>query len=62
MSTLEMKAIAFVKLTTINEETAIKKKAHFLENLSFNTAEFHADKFFKNAREKYADLLQKLAE
>ena len=62
MSTLEMKAIAFEKLTTINEEAAIKKRAHFLENLSSNTAEFHADKFFKNAREKYADLLQKLAE
>ena len=62
MRTLEMKAIAFKKLATINEEAAIKKRAHFLENLSSNTAEFHADKFFKNAREKYADLLQKLAE
>ena len=62
MRTLEMKAIASEKLVTINEEAAIKKRAHFLENLSSNTAEFHADKFFKNAREKYADLLQKLAE
>ena len=62
MSTLEMKAIAFEKLATINEEGAIKKVLLFLENLSDVEDEFDTDKFFKNASEKYADVLQKLAQ
>ena len=62
MSTLEMKAIAFEKLATINEEGAIKKVLLFLENLSDVKEEFDTDKFFKNASEKYADVLQKLAQ
>ena len=62
MSTLEMKAIAFEKLATINEESAIKKVLLFLENLSNVKEEFDTDKFFKNASEKYADVLQKLAQ
>ena len=61
MSTLEMKAKAFEKLATINEEVAIKKVLLFLENLSDVKEEFDTDKFFKNASEKYADVLQKLA-
>ena len=62
MSTLEMKAIAFEKLATINEESAIKKVLLFLENLSNVKEEFDTDKFFKNASEKYGDVLQKLAQ
>ena len=62
MSTLEMKAIAFEKLATINEESAIKKVLLFLENLSDVEDEFDTDKFFKNASEKYGDVLQKLAQ
>ena len=62
MSTLEMKAIAFEKLATINEEGAIKKVLIFLENLSDVEDEFDTDKFFKNASEKYGDVLQKLAQ
>ena len=62
MSTLEMKAIAFEKLATINEEGAIKKVLLFLENLSGVEDEFDTDKFFKNASEKYGDVLQKLAQ
>ena len=62
MSILEMKAIAFEKLATINEEGAIKKVLLFLENLSDVEDEFDTDKFFKNASEKYADVLQKLAQ
>ena len=62
MSTLEMKAIAFEKLATINEEGAIKKVLLFLENLSDVEDEFDTDKFFKNASEKYGDVLQKLAQ
>ena len=62
MSTLEMKAKAFEKLATINEEGAIKKVLLFLENLSHVEDEFDTDKFFKNASEKYADVLQKLAQ
>ena len=62
MSTLEMKAIAFEKLATINEEGAIKKVLLFLENLSDVEDEFDTDKFFKNASEKYGDILQKLAQ
>ena len=62
MSTLEMKAKAFEKLATINEEGAIKKVLLFLENLSDVKEEFDTDKFFKNASEKYADVLQKLAQ
>ena len=62
MSTLEMKAIAFEKLATINEEGAIKKVLLFLENLSNVKEEFDTDKFFKNASEKYGDVLQKLAQ
>lgn len=62
MSILEMKAIAFEKLATINEEVAIKKVLIFLENLSDGKDEFDADKFFQNASEKYGDVLQKLAE
>ena len=57
-----MKAIAFEKLATINEESAIKKVLLFLENLSNVKEEFDTDKFFKNASEKYADVLQKLAQ
>ena len=57
-----MKAIAFEKLATINEEGAIKKVLLFLENLSDVKKEFDTDKFFKNASEKYADVLQKLAQ
>ena len=62
MSTLEMKAIAFEKLATINEESAIKKVLLFLENLSDVEDEFDTDKFFINASEKYGDVLQKLAQ
>ena len=62
MSTLEMKAKAFEKLATINEEVAIQKVLLFLENLSDVKEEFDTDKFFKNASEKYADVLQKLAQ
>lgn len=62
MSTLEMKAIAFEKLATINEESAIKKVLLFLENLNNVKEEFDTDKFFKNASEKYGDVLQKLAQ
>ena len=62
MSTLEMKAIAFEKLATINEEGAIKKVLLFLENLSDVEDEFDTDIFFKNASEKYGDVLQKLAQ
>ena len=57
-----MKAIAFEKLATINEESAIKKVLLFLENLSDVEDEFDTDKFFKNASEKYGDVLQKLAQ
>ena len=57
-----MKAIAFEKLATINEEGAIKKVLLFLENLSDVEDEFDTDKFFKNASEKYGDVLQKLAQ
>ena len=57
-----MKAIAFEKLATINEESAIKKVLLFLENLSDVNEEFDTDKFFKNASEKYGDVLQKLAQ
>ena len=57
-----MKAIAFEKLATINEEGAIKKVLLFLENLSNVKEEFDTDKFFKNASEKYGDVLQKLAQ
>ena len=62
MSALEMKAIAFEKLATINEESVIKKVLLFLENLSNVKEEFDTDKFFKNASEKYGDVLQKLAQ
>ena len=62
MSTLEMKAIAFEKLATINEEVAIKKVLLFLENLSDEKGKFDPDKFFENASEKYGDVLQKLAQ
>ena len=62
MSTLEMKAISFEKLATINEEVAIKKILLFLENLNDAKDEFDADKFFTNASKKYADVLQKLAQ
>ena len=57
-----MKAIAFEKLATINEESVIKKVLLFLENLSNVKEEFDTDKFFKNASEKYGDVLQKLAQ
>ena len=62
MSTLEMKAIAFEKLATINDESAIKKVLLFLDNLSNIKDQFDTDKFFKNASEKYGDVLQKLAQ
>jgi predicted nucleic acid-binding protein len=62
MSTLEMKAKAFEKLASINEESAIKEVLLFLENLKETKDEFDADTFFKNASEKYDDVLQKLAQ
>jgi hypothetical protein len=62
MSTLEMKAKAFEKLATINEESAIKEVLTFLENLQPSKEEFDADSFFKNASKKYDDVLQKLAQ
>ncbi len=62
MSTLEMKAKAFEKLASINEESAIKEVLAFLENLKETKDEFDADAFFKNASEKYDDVLQKLAQ
>jgi hypothetical protein len=62
MSTLEMKAKAFEKLASINEESAIKEVLLFLENLKETKVEFDADTFFKNASEKYDDVLQKLAQ
>jgi hypothetical protein len=62
MSTLEMKAKAFEKLASINEESAIKEVLAFLENLKETKDEFDADTFFKNASEKYDDVLQKLAQ
>jgi hypothetical protein len=62
MSTLEMKAKAFEKLATINEESAIKEVLTFLENLQPSKEEFDVDLFFKNASEKYDDVLQKLAQ
>lgn len=61
MSTLEMKAKAFEKLAAINEEAAIKEVLFFLENLNAAKEEFNAEKFFKNASEKYGDVLEKLA-
>jgi hypothetical protein len=62
MSTLEMKAKAFEKLASINEESAIKEVLAFLENLKENKDDFDTDTFFKNASEKYDDVLQKLAQ
>ena len=62
MTVLEMKAKAFEKLATINEESAIKHVLTFLENLQPNKEEFDADSFFKNASGKYDDVLQKLAQ
>jgi hypothetical protein len=62
MSTLELKAKAFEKLASINEESAIKEVLAFLENLKETKDEFDADTFFKNASEKYDDVLQKLAQ
>ena len=62
MSTLEMKAKAFEKLASLNEEAAIKEVLTFLENLSEKKDEFDADEFFKKASEKYGDVLQKLAQ
>ena len=62
MSTLEMKAKAFEKLASLNEEAAIKEVLTFLENLSEKKDEFDADEFFKKASEKYDDVLQKLAQ
>jgi hypothetical protein len=62
MSTLEMKAKAFEKLATINEESAIKEVLTFLENLQPSKEEFDVDSFFINASEKYDDVLQKLAQ
>ena len=57
-----MKAKAFEKLATINEESTIKEVLTFLENLQPNKKEFDADSFFKNASGKYDDVLQKLAQ
>ena len=62
MSTLEMKAIAFEKLAALNEEAAIKEVLFFLENLNTSKDDFDTDKFFKNASEKYGDVLEKLAQ
>jgi hypothetical protein len=61
MSTLEMKAKAFEKLAAINEEATIKEVLSFLENLNINKVELDVDSFFKEASEKYGDVLQKLA-
>ena len=62
MSNLEMKAMAFEKLASINEASAIKEVLVFLENLQSPKKEFDADSFFKIASEKYDDVLQKLAQ
>ena len=61
MTILEMKAKAFEKLASINEESIIKEVLAFLENLKATKDEFDADTFFKEACEKYDDVLQKLA-
>ena len=61
MSTLEMKAKAFEKLAALNEEGDIKEVLFFLEHLT-TKKEFNAEEFFKNATEKYGDVLQKLAQ
>jgi hypothetical protein len=62
MTVLEMKAKAFEKLAKINEESAIKEVLTFLEKLQASKEEFDVDSFFKNASEKYDDVLQKLAQ
>lgn len=62
MSTLEMKAKAFEKLAAINEEATIKEVLNFLESLNVSKEELNVDSFFKEASEKYGDVLQKLAQ
>jgi hypothetical protein len=62
MSVLEMKALAFEKLASLNSENDIQEILLHLEKLNMNAADkFDADAFFKRASEKYGDVLQKLA-
>ena len=62
MSTLEIKAKAFEELASINEELDLKKILLFIENIKNKTVDFNTDLFFKEASEKYGDVLQKLAQ
>lgn len=62
MSILEIKAKAFEELASINEELDLKKILLFIENIKDKTVDFNADLFFKEASEKYGDVLQKLAQ
>ena len=62
MSTLEIKAKAFEELAAINEELDLKKILLFIENIKDKSVDFNPDLFFKEASEKYGDILQKLAQ
>jgi uncharacterized protein (DUF2164 family) len=63
MSVAEMKLAAISKISKLNTEAAVKEILEYLEKFSVTEAKpFDAEVFFNESKEKYGDVLKKLAQ
>lgn len=63
MSVAEMKLAAITEISKITDEKAIKEILEHLAKISKESSHpFDTDPFFKKAADRYADVLQKLAQ
>jgi len=63
MSVEEMKLLAIHEIYSLSDELAVKEiLEHLVQLKNTNESLNDADAFFKNASEKYGDVLQKLAQ